>query len=118
MRAVTYYLASTFHVAHAHNKRGHRWADDPAALANMTANVPRTMAQSCAFIEETCALSPFVMGDAMTLADPWLFTICTWLKGDGVDITDYPKLAAHFAMMAARPSVAAVRDLGLLPKDT
>ena len=80
----------------------------------MTAKVPETMGQSCAFIEGNCALAPFVMGTGMTLADPWLFTICTWLEGDGVDIAAYPKLAAHFEMMNARPSVGAVRAMGLL----
>lgn len=114
MRAVTYYLASTFHVNHAHKKRGHRWANDSAALDDMTAKVPETMGQSCAYIEETCALSPFVMGADMTIADPWLFTICTWLEGDGVDIRAYPKLAAHFDLMTARPSVGAMRTMGLL----
>ena len=114
MRSVMHYLASTMHVNHAHKMRGHRWANEDASKADMTAKVPETMATSCAFIEESCALSPFAMGSAMTLADPWLFTICTWLDGDGVDITNYPKLNAHFEMMNARPSIAAVRALGLL----
>ena len=113
-RSVMYYLASTFHVNHAHRMRGHRWADQQASFKDMTAKVPETMGQSCAFVEENCALSPYVMGDDMTVTDPWLFTICTWLQGDGVDITAYPRLSAHFDMINARPSVAAVRELGLL----
>lgn len=114
MRAVTYYLAATFHVNHAHKHRGYRWADSEASFADMTAKVPETMGQSCAYLEKNCALSPFVMGEAMTAADPWLFTICTWLESDGVDIAAYPKLAAHFEMMNARPPAAALRGLGLL----
>ena len=114
MRAVMYYLASTFHINHAHKMRGHRWADQESSFADMKAKVPQTMGQSCAFIEETCALSPFVMGAEFTLADPWLFTICTWLEGDGVDIANYPKLNAFFDHMNAHPSVVAVRELGLL----
>lgn len=114
LRSVMYYLASTFHVNHAHKMRGSRWADQQSSYDDMKAKVPETMGASCAFIEETCALSPFVMGEAMTVADPWLFTICTWLKGDGVDIAHYPKLAAHHDMMNARRSVQAVRALGLI----
>lgn len=114
MRAVMYYLAATFHINHAHKMRGYRWADTQDAFKDMTAKVPETMGQSCAFIEENTSLSPFVMGEAMTVADPWLFTICTWLDGDGVDITAYPRLSAFYDMMSARPSVAAVRALGLL----
>ena len=114
LRSVMYYLASTFHVNHSHLKRGSRWANEESSLRDMTAKVPETMAASARFIEENCALSPFVMGEAFTPADPWLFAICTWLEGDGVDITKTSKLAAHFDMMNARPSVATVRDMGLL----
>ena len=114
MRAVMFYLASTFHVNHAHRKRGYRWADQESSCKDMTAKVPETMGQSCAYIEENCALNPFVMGAHMTLADPWLFTICTWLEGDGVDITTFPKLSAFYDMMNTRPSVGAVRAMGLI----
>jgi len=114
LRAVMYYLAATMHVNHAHKKRGHRWANEDSSFKDMTAKVTETMRQSSAYIEQSCALSPYVMGEVMTVADPWLFTICTWLHGDGVDITAYPKLSAHFDMMRARPSVGAIRALGLL----
>ncbi|MEM8774748.1 MAG: glutathione S-transferase family protein [Pseudomonadota bacterium] len=115
MRAVCYYLASTFHVNHAHNPRGSRWANDDASLQDMKAKVPETMSASCTFIEEYCALTPFVMGKTFTVADPWLFAICTWLGGDGVDIADYPKLNTHFEMMMRRSSVKTIKAYGLLP---
>lgn len=115
MRAVCYYLASTFHVNHAHNPRGHRWANQEASFADMKAKVPENMAASCAFIENTCSLEPFIMGQKFTIADPWLFAICNWLEGDGVQIADYPKLSAHFQVMLQRPSVTAIKEYGLLP---
>lgn len=114
MRAAAYYLASTVHVNHAHRMRGARWATEQSSFDDMAAKVPETMAQSCAFMESEWDLAPFVIGAQMTIADPWLFTVCTWLAGDGVDIRAYPKLAAHFDMMGARPSVARVRESGLL----
>jgi glutathione S-transferase len=117
LRAVCYYLASTMHVNHAHGPRGVRWADSDEAIADMKAKMPRTMAESCAYIEDTCALSPFVMGKNMTIADPWLFAICCWLEMDQVDVDRFPKIKAHRAMMSARPSAAAIRDYGLLTKD-
>ncbi len=117
MRSVCYYLAATMHVNHAHGPRGIRWADSDAALADMKAKMPRTMADSCTFIEENCALAPFVMGEQMTIADPWLFAICCWLEMDKVDVDRFPRIKAHRAMMAARPSAAAIRDYGLLTKD-
>lgn len=114
MRSVMYYLAATMHVNHAHKYRGLRWANEDASIADMRAKVPETMAASCAYIENHWALDPFVMGKEMTVADPWLFTICTWLEGDGVQITDFPRLAAFYEMMQTRPSIAAVRAMGLL----
>jgi glutathione S-transferase len=35
VQAFNSYLCATLHVAHAHRMRGHRWADDPAAIAAM-----------------------------------------------------------------------------------
>lgn len=114
MRSICYYLASTFHVNHAHGARGARWADSPAALADMRAKMPQNMTNSCAFIEEACALDPFVMGGQMTIADPWLFVVSTWLEGDHVDVGQFPRLMAHRAMMGVRPSADAIRRYGLL----
>jgi glutathione S-transferase len=48
---------------------------------------------------------PWVMGERYTICDPYLYTISTWLKGDGVDIAKFPKVSAHFAAMSERPSV-------------
>ncbi|MEO1138511.1 MAG: glutathione S-transferase family protein [Pseudomonadota bacterium] len=114
MRSICYYLASTFHVNHAHGPRGIRWADQPGSLDDMRAKLPHNMAASCAFVEEACALDPFVMGTGFTIADPWLFAISTWLEGDGVDVDRFPRLKAHRTMMAARPSADAIRAIGLL----
>ncbi|MEM1364007.1 MAG: glutathione S-transferase N-terminal domain-containing protein, partial [Pseudomonadota bacterium] len=49
MRAICYYLASTFHVNHAHRRRGYRWVSEEDSLKDMSANVPRTMAESCRY---------------------------------------------------------------------
>jgi glutathione S-transferase len=108
-----FYLASTMHVNHAHKKRGHRWADQQSSFDDMTAKVPQTMAASCAHLEESLTLSPFVSTD-ISLADPYLFVILSWLSGDGVDLADYPKLSRFFTMMQARPSVQAVIAKGML----
>ncbi|MEZ5716115.1 MAG: glutathione S-transferase family protein [Paracoccaceae bacterium] len=113
MREMMFYLASTMHVNHAHKMRGHRWAEREDSHLDMRAKVPQTMAASCAWVESRLQ-GPYLLGDALCLADPYLFTICTWLPGDGVDISAYPRLAAHHAAMNARASVAHVRALGLL----
>jgi glutathione S-transferase len=115
VRAVMYYLASTAHVNHAHKFRAARWADRPESHADMVAKVPETMAQTAAYLNDHALRGAFVAGDAISVADPYLFVVCTWLKGDGVDIAAYPRLAAHFAAMRARPSVQACVDAGMIP---
>ncbi|WP_299846942.1 glutathione S-transferase family protein [uncultured Roseovarius sp.] len=113
MRAVMYYLASTMHVNHAHKMRGHRWADQESARADMTAKVPQTMTESCQFIEENALTGPFVMGSTFTIADPYLYTVCSWLEGDGVNVGDFPKILAFREAMRTRPSVQHAHDAGM-----
>ena len=99
------YLCATVHVAHAHKMRGARWADDPAAHAAMRAKVPQSMTACFDLIEEGMIEGPWVMGDAYSICDPYLFTLAEWLEGDKVDTARLPKVIAHRARMSARPSV-------------
>jgi glutathione S-transferase len=105
VQAFNSYLCSTVHVAHAHGRRGARWVDDESAMAAMKRKVPQTMADCFSLIEKTMIRGPWVMGERYTICDPYLYTISTWLKGDGVDIAKFPKVSAHFAAMSERPSV-------------
>jgi len=98
------YLCSTVHVAHAHGRRGARWADDPAAIEAMKRKVPATMTE-CAELIERKLQGPWVMGEQYTICDPYLFTIGTWLEGDGVDTTKLPRIVEHRRRMLARPAV-------------
>jgi glutathione S-transferase len=105
LQAFNAYMASTVHVAHAHGRRGARWADDAAAHAAMQAKVPQNMREACANIEANYLHGDWVMGDAYTVADAYLFTVAGWLAGDEVDMAGFPKIAAHHARMQARPAV-------------
>lgn len=113
MREMMFYLASTMHVNHAHRMRGSRWSDDPSAHASMAAKVTENISGCCAYVESGL-VGPYLLGDTFSLADPYLFTICTWLPGDGVDITAYPKLAAHHRAMRGRASVRSAHDIGIV----
>jgi glutathione S-transferase len=114
MREVMYYLASTMHVNHAHRMRGHRWATLPASFADMAAKVAANMTECCAHIDAHCLQGPLVLGDRISLADPYLFVVSSWLDGDGVDIAAFEKLAGFRAAMQARASVRKVTEQGLL----
>ncbi len=99
------YLCSTVHVAHAHGRRGARWADDTAAIEAMKRKVAANVTECFGLIEHKLMKGPWVMGDQYTICDPYLFTIASWIEGDGVDTTNVPRVMEHRARMLARPAV-------------
>lgn len=105
MQEVHGFLAATVHVAHAHGRRGSRWADDPQAIAAMLAKVPHNMREGFAEIERHYLAGPWVLGERFSLADIYLFVVASWLEGDGVAISEFPKVADHYRRMLARPGV-------------
>ena len=107
VQSVNAYLCATVHVAHAHRMRGARWVDGEDHEAAMRAKVPQTMTACFAHIEKHMLRGPWVMGERYSIADPYLYTIAGWLKGDGVDIAEFPGVAAHVATMEERAAVQA-----------
>ena len=99
------YLCATVHVAHAHGRRGARWADDAASLEDMKRKMTRNMHDCFSLIETRMIRGPWAMGEAYSVVDPYLYTVASWLESDGVDIRDFPRVADHFARMNERPAV-------------
>jgi glutathione S-transferase len=108
LQAFNSYLCSTVHVAHAHGRRGRRWADNPSSHEDMQGKVPETMTACFDLIERGMPAGPWVMGMDYSVADGYLYTIAGWLKGDKVDITRFPRVSDHFQRMSARPAVRKV----------
>jgi len=108
MNAFNSYLCSTVHIAHAHKRRGYRWADDPAAISAMQKKVPENMGACFELIENEIFKGPWVLGERYTVSDMYLFTIAQWLEGDGVDVEKFPKVAEHHRRMAGDPVVSKV----------
>jgi glutathione S-transferase len=105
MQEFNSFLASTVHVAHAHKRRGARWADDAAAIEAMRLKVPQTMTACAKMLEAQLGAGPWVLGDRYSVADGYLFTLTGWLEGDGVDMASFPALQAHHERVARRPAV-------------
>ena len=105
MQEFNSYLCSTVHVAHAHGRRGSRWADDVPAIEAMKQKVPATMTECAELIERKMLKGPWVMGEQYTICDPYLFTIASWFEGDGVDTAKLPGILEHRRRMLARPAV-------------
>ena len=96
------------HVNHAHKLRGSRWASKTSSYKDMQAKVPQTMADSCAHLSQYGLRGPFVLGDEVSLADCYLYVVCTWLEGDGVTLADFPKIQSFMTAMEQRDSLRAV----------
>jgi glutathione S-transferase len=107
-QAFNSYLCSTVHVAHAHKHRGYRWTDDSAAQAAMTAAVPKNEIACFQLIEDEMLVGPWVLGDAYSICDAYIFTLTGWLEGDGVDRRQFPKVSALYDRVAARSAVRKV----------
>jgi glutathione S-transferase len=67
------------------------------------------------WVDEQLEGKSYLMGDAFTIADAYLFTITNWTGHTGIDISGMKNLGAYQARMAARPAVqAAMKAEGLL----
>jgi len=113
MQAFNSYLCSTVHVAHAHRVRGSRWADDPAAIEAMKAKVPQNMTECMLLIENGMLQGPWVLGEAYSVADLYLYTISGWLEADGVNTGLLPRVMAHRERLRSDPLVQRLEALYL-----
>jgi glutathione S-transferase len=111
MQAANSWFCSTVHVAHAHGPRGSRWSDDPAALQSMKAKVSTNMSDCFDLIEKELLRGPWLMGANFTVADPYLFTMSSWLATDGVEMAKFPRVAEHYKRMLEMPAVRKVMPL-------
>ena len=67
------------------------------------------------WVDEQLEGKQYLMGDAFTIADAYLFTVSNWTAHTGIDISGMKNLSAFQARMAARPAVqAAMKAEGLL----
>ncbi len=116
-QAFNSYLCSTVHVAHAHRMRGYRWveADDTHSLEAMKKKVPQSVYEAFALIEQHLLAGPWVLGEAYSICDAYLFTLAQWLEADGVDPTRLPRVAEHRRRVGERPAVQRALAVELAP---
>lgn len=107
-QAFNCYLCATVHVAHAHKLRGTRWADEPSSIEDMKRKVPETVGTCFDLIENGMLKGPWVLGEAFSICDCYLFMAARWLDQDGVPEARHPRVRDHMARMMQRPSVQAV----------
>lgn len=68
-----------------------------------------------AWLAEQLRGKQYLTGEPFTAADAYLFTVASWSKYFGLDLSAYPQLQSYMAKVAARPAVQkAMQSEGLL----
>jgi glutathione S-transferase len=87
---------------------------DGAEVENQKARAK--LARSFAHVEARLG-EPWLMGEPFTVADAYLVTVTNWTRAGGIDLAEWPRLAAHRKRARERPAVLAALDAeGLLRK--
>ena len=77
--------------------------------------VRQKLALRLAYVENRLAGQQFLMGDAFSVADAYLFVIVNWSRATQVDLTAFPNVQAFQQRVAHRPAVqAAMKAEGLV----
>lgn len=88
---------------------------NPATPAEYKAIAIERLKSRLAWVDSELAGKDYLMGEAFSVADPYLFTVTNWAPKMGVDISGLVNLAAFRARVAARPATqAAMREEGLI----
>ncbi|MFB0935159.1 MAG: glutathione transferase GstA [Propionivibrio sp.] len=68
------------------------------------------LSRRLAFVAEHLAKNDFLLGKQFSVADGYLFTVLNWGQWTGIDIAQWPALAAFVERVGSRPSVQAARS--------
>jgi glutathione S-transferase len=88
---------------------------DGAMPADYKAVIKERVGKRFDFLSAALKDKPYLMGDAFTVADGYLFTVLGWTKWLGIDLARWPVLAQYVARVGARPKVVeALKAEGLV----
>jgi len=96
-----------------HKGFGPLW--NPASSAELKEETRTLLAKKFDYVQERLGSGPYLMGDAFTLPDAYLFVILGWTKMHQIDLSRWAGLTAFAERVQARPAVqAAMRAEGLV----
>lgn len=99
-----------------HKGFGPLW--NPAASIDSKEGARDLLAKKFAYAEQRLGAGPFLLGERLTIADPYLFVIANWTGLHGIDIGRWPGLVAFVERMRTRPAVDTVlRAEGLVEEE-
>lgn len=95
-----------------------RWADEPAAVAQVKAHAESAVGRMLDRLDAQLADStgPWLLGAAFSAVDPYALMLCRWTRGFARPARGLPHLQPWVARMLERPAVQrAFRQEGLAP---
>jgi glutathione S-transferase len=96
-----------------HKGFGPLWA--PGVSDEVRQATVERLRQRFAFLEQSLAKGPYLMGERFTIADAYAFTILNWTNFHKISLADYPRVRAFMDRVGARPKVReALEAEGLL----
>jgi glutathione S-transferase len=88
---------------------------DPKSTADWKASALANLEKKFEWLSGFLDKKTFLMGDAFTVADAYLFTVLNWTRHLKIDLGRWPVLNAYQSRIAPRPKVQqALREEGLL----
>jgi glutathione S-transferase len=87
----------------------------PTSSDDMKAAAKAAVERRLAWVEEQLEGRDYLLGKDFSVADAYLFTVASWGQYVGIEVKQWPRLAAYLQRVAARPAVqAALQAEGLL----
>lgn len=80
---------------------------NPASSEEAKSGARELVAKRLDFLESRMD-GDYLTGDAMSIADPYLFAMLGWTRSVGIDLARWPRLSAFRERMKQRPAVQAV----------
>ncbi|HEX3848656.1 MAG TPA: glutathione transferase GstA [Steroidobacteraceae bacterium] len=88
---------------------------NPKISADWRASIVAGFDKKFAWLSKLLENKAYLMGNAFTVADAYLFTVLRWSPRVGIDLAKWPVLTAYAARVEQRPKVQqALKDEGLL----
>ncbi len=78
---------------------------DPAAEAGLVARQKERIGNRLGWVAQQLGSRDYLMGANFTVADGYLFTVLNWSRHVGIDLAQWPAVAAYVARVGARPKV-------------
>lgn len=101
------FFSGSVHIAHAHVGRPERYADDPAAHANIKATGLKSFHHYLQQIDGMLANREWLL-DNYSVVDPYAFVFYTWGVKRELPMAELKNYGAHVKRLMARPAVQRV----------